>query len=93
MARRVLDAGASFTRSGSGALGLAYVADGRIDAYAELHINAWDCLAGVLLVTEAGGRVSDFLAGDGLLKGNVLLASAPGIADAMTELSGIDLNR
>ena len=51
---------------GSGALGLAYVAAGRCDGYVEHHINAWDCLAGILLVSEAGGYVSDFLAGDGL---------------------------
>ncbi len=93
IARRVLDAGASFRRSGSGALGLAYVADGRTDAYAEHHINAWDCLAGILLVTEAGGRVNDFLAGDGLVKGNAILATAPGVADAMAALTGIDLAR
>ncbi len=93
IAGRVLDMGASFRRSGSGALGLAYVADGRTDAYAELHINAWDCLAGILLVTEAGGRVNDFLAGDGLVKGNVILAAAPGVADAMASLTGIDLAR
>lgn len=92
MVDRVLAAGASFRRSGSGALGLAYVADGRTDAYAELHINAWDCLAGILLVTEAGGRVSDFLAGEGLLKGNVLLATAPGVAAAMAGLTGIELD-
>ncbi len=93
MVADVLAAGASFRRSGSGALGLAYVADGRIDAYAELHINAWDCLAGILLVTEAGGRVSDFLSGDGLLRGNALLATAPGIAGAMSDLTGIDIER
>jgi myo-inositol-1(or 4)-monophosphatase len=93
MVDRVLGSGASFRRSGSGALGLAYVADGRTDGYAELHINSWDCLAGILLVTEAGGRVSDFLAGDGLAKGNALLAAAPGVADVMAELTGIDLGR
>ena len=53
--------GANVRRGASGALGLAYVADGRSDAYAELHMNAWDCLAGLLLVKEAGGRVGPFL--------------------------------
>ena len=42
--------GANVRRGASGALGLAYVADGRSDAYAEVHMNAWDCLAGLLLV-------------------------------------------
>jgi myo-inositol-1(or 4)-monophosphatase len=88
---RVLAAGASFRRVGSGALGIAYVADGRQDAYVELHINAWDCLAGLLLVEEAGGRVSDFLAGDGLRRGNPVLVTAPGIADAVVEATGVRL--
>ena len=78
-------------RAGSGALGLAHVADGRQDAYAELHINAWDCLAGILLVEEAGGRVNDFLAGDGLASGNPILAAAPGVADAVERAAGIPL--
>ena len=53
---------------------------GARDAFIENHINAWDCLAGNLLVAEAGGYVSDFLANDGLRKGNALLACAPGLA-------------
>ncbi|HWA79126.1 MAG TPA: inositol monophosphatase family protein [Acetobacteraceae bacterium] len=87
----VLAAGPSVRRGGSGALGLAYVADGRSDAYAELHINAWDCLAGLLLVREAGGRISPFLASGGLALGGPVLAATPGIADAMSELTGISL--
>jgi len=46
-------------RGGSAALDLAYVACGRLDGYWELQLNAWDCAAGVLLVTEAGGTVTD----------------------------------
>jgi fructose-1,6-bisphosphatase/inositol monophosphatase family enzyme len=56
-------AGSAPARAGSGALGLASVAAGRRDGYVENHIRAWDCLAGVALVREAGGYVSDFLAG------------------------------
>ncbi|MBM4299644.1 MAG: inositol monophosphatase, partial [Deltaproteobacteria bacterium] len=76
---RVVGAGASFRRAGSGALGMAYVADGRNDGYAELHINVWDVLAGILMVVEAGGWTNDFLAGDGFARGNAILAGAPGI--------------
>lgn len=83
--------GANVRRSGSGALGLAYVADGRSDAYAELHINAWDCLAGLLLVEEAGGRSNNFLDGDGMTKGNPVLAAAPGLAEALSQTIGIPL--
>ena len=47
-------------RTGSAALDLAYVACGRLDAYFEAGVKAWDIAAGVLLVREAGGRVCDF---------------------------------
>lgn len=87
----LMAAGASVKRSGSGALGLAYVAAGRLDAYCELHINAWDCLAGLLLVEEAGGRTGDFLAGDGLTAGNPVLAATPGVADAVGRIAGIPI--
>ena len=81
--RRVASTGASPSRTGSGALAIAYVAAGRSDGFVEHHINAWDCLAGILLVSEAGGYVSDFLKGDGLTRGNPLIASAPGVKDAL----------
>jgi len=42
---------------------LCYVACGRFDAYWEFNLNAWDTAAGVLLVQEAGGKVTDFTGG------------------------------
>lgn len=45
-------------RAGSAALDCAYVAAGRVDAYFETGVSAWDVAAGLLLVTEAGGRVT-----------------------------------
>ena len=75
--------GANVRRAGSGTLGIAYVADGRTDAYCELHINSWDVLAGLLLVEEAGGWTNNFLAKDGLRKGNPVLACTPELADAL----------
>jgi myo-inositol-1(or 4)-monophosphatase len=86
---RIIATGAGAVRAGSGALGLAYVAAGRRDGYVENHINAWDCLAGNLLVAEAGGYVSDFLAGEGLRKGNPLIACAPGVKAALVEAAAI----
>jgi len=50
-------------RGGSAALDLAYVAAGRLDGFWELTLSPWDIAAGVLLVEEAGGRVSDFFGG------------------------------
>ncbi len=66
-----------FRRHGSGALALTDVARGVCDGYIELHINAWDALAGILLIEEAGGQVNDFLADDGLTRGNLLIAATP----------------
>ncbi len=45
-------------RTGSAAIDLAYVAAGRFDGYWEFHVRPWDTMAGMLLVQEAGGRVS-----------------------------------
>jgi myo-inositol-1(or 4)-monophosphatase len=74
---RLLDAHCEYSRLGSGALGLAFTADGRLDGFFEAHINAWDVAAGICIVKEAGGRVNDFLGQDGLAKGNAVLASTP----------------
>lgn len=82
-------AGANVRRAGSGTLGLAYVADGRTDAYCELHINSWDVLAGLLIVEEAGGWTNNFLAKDGLRKGNPVLVCTPDLAGILTAATGI----
>ena len=55
----LLAEGGVFYRNGSGALSLVYVAAGRLLGYAEEHMNAWDCLAGQLIVAEADGVVED----------------------------------
>ncbi|MBB4041825.1 myo-inositol-1(or 4)-monophosphatase [Microvirga flocculans] len=81
--------GANVRRAGSGTLGLAYVADGRIDGYCELHINSWDVLAGLLIIEEAGGWTNDFLAKDGLRKGNPVLACTPELAGTLMDATGI----
>jgi myo-inositol-1(or 4)-monophosphatase len=66
-------------RAGSAALDLAYVAAGRMDAFWEFNLNPWDTAAGILLVEEAGGRVTDFsgrqyrLASDEVLASNGLI--------------------
>ena len=55
--RDLLAQGGVFYRNASGALMLAYVASGRLLGYIENHMNAWDCIAGILLIEEAGGRI------------------------------------
>ena len=86
---RLLEAGGMFQRNGSGALSLAYVASGRLLGYYEPHINAWDCLAALVLVERAGGWHNDFLAGDGLRRGNAVLAAAPGVAAELRRLAPV----
>ena len=86
----ILGAGANVRRAASGALGLAYVADGRSDAYLELHMHAWDCLAGMLLAAEAGARISAIpVPLDGGKGGGPVLAAVPALANSLSEISGI----
>lgn len=83
----LLARGGVFYRNASGALMLAYAAAGRLIGYVEPHMNAWDCLAGMLLVEEAGGRVVPADPRTVLEKGTVVVAAAPGVFDAVKELT------
>ena len=89
----MLSAGCAIRRAGSGALGLADVAAGRVEAYCELHINSWDCAAGIALVREAGGHTSDFFAGDGLASGNPLIATNAALCATLAGVVGIPIRR
>ena len=73
-------------RAGSAALDLAYVAAGRLEAFWEFNLNPWDTAAGVLLVTEAGGQVSDFAGGAFRLDSREVLASNGLIHDELVGL-------
>ncbi len=67
---------AGVRRAGTASLDLAYVAAGRGQGFWELGLKPWDLAAGILLVEEAGGLVSDFQGGDGALwSGNVVAAA------------------
>ncbi len=66
-------------RSGSAAIDLARVAAGQCDASFDLGLNAWDVAAGSLLVTEAGGEVTDFFGEAGFLEGQACLAGNPAL--------------
>jgi myo-inositol-1(or 4)-monophosphatase len=61
-------------RAGAAALDLAYVACGRLDAFWEFGLNPWDMAAGILLVREAGGTVTDMRGGTVKLRGPHILA-------------------
>jgi myo-inositol-1(or 4)-monophosphatase len=86
---RVMAAGAMLRAGGSGALGLAEVAAGRIDAYVELHINLWDVAAALAVLAEAGAVVNGFMAGAGPTQGAPILAAAPGIAAALRSVAAL----
>jgi myo-inositol-1(or 4)-monophosphatase len=62
-------------RAGSAALDLAYVACGRLDAFWEFNLNPWDTAAGILLVEEAGGLVTDYAGQKYQLRSDEILAS------------------
>lgn len=73
-------------RAGSAALDLAYVAAGRLEAFWEFNLNPWDTAAGILLVEEAGGRVTDFAGNQVRLDSHEVLASNGLIHDELVGL-------
>ena len=66
-------------RSGSAALGLAWVAAGQCDAQFDPGLNAWDAAAGGLLVREAGGTVTDFNGNADFIESRECLAANPAL--------------
>jgi myo-inositol-1(or 4)-monophosphatase len=74
-------------RFGSAALELAFVAAGRLDGYWEKRLHSWDVQAGILLVKEAGGKVTDFSGGlEKPLTGEQILASNGHIHQQMMDV-------
>ncbi len=79
---------AGLRRPGSAALDLAYVAAGRLDGFFEKNLKPWDMAAGSLLVSEAGGIVSDFTGeGHHLDKGDVIAGSPKIFAQMLNVLT------
>lgn len=73
-------------RSGSAALDLAWIAAGRFDGYFEYRLSPWDFAAGMLIVTEAGGRCSD-------PSGNTMTLESSGIIASNAALHGLILEK
>jgi myo-inositol-1(or 4)-monophosphatase len=82
----LLSAGAAVKDMGAGALMLAHVAAGRMDAFIEPHMHPWDALAGLALVDEAGGSVLAYPDARGVAAGGRVIACAPGLFDALVAL-------
>jgi myo-inositol-1(or 4)-monophosphatase len=74
-------------RGGSAALDLCYVACGRLDGFWELKLKPWDIAAGSLIVTEAGGKLSDFSGKPFSIRGQETLATNGLIHDEMVHVA------
>lgn len=68
---------AGIRRAGSAALDLAYVAAGRLDGFWEIGLNQWDTAAGILMIREAGGLISDFNGGNQYLESGNIVTGNP----------------
>ena len=77
---------AGIRRYGSAALDLAWVAAGRYDAFWESGLQIWDVAAGILLVREAGGFVSDFRGGDRAIERSEFIAGSGAVHSKLQKL-------
>jgi myo-inositol-1(or 4)-monophosphatase len=75
-------------RAGSAALDLAYTAAGVFDGFFEIHLAPWDVAAGSLLVTEAGGVVTDFSGGDRWLERGNIVGAPPAVHEELLRMIG-----
>ncbi|HEY8279795.1 MAG TPA: inositol monophosphatase family protein [Bdellovibrionota bacterium] len=73
-------------RPGAAAIDLAYVAAGVFDGFWERNLSSWDVCAGILLVREAGGRVTDYSGKSPALDGREILATNGLVHDAMIKI-------
>jgi myo-inositol-1(or 4)-monophosphatase len=73
-------------RLGSAAADLAYVACGRFDGFYEYGLSPWDVAAGVILVKNAGGKVSDFNSGENFIFGQEIVATNDKIYEEMMKV-------
>jgi len=80
-------AAAGIRRMGSAAMDLAYTACGRFDGFWEMKLGPWDIAAGILLVEEAGGVVTDFHGERACLKNGNVVAGNPGVHKIVLEVT------
>ena len=85
MLRAVSERAAGVRRPGAAALDLAYVAAGRVDAFWEIGLNAWDTAAGTLLIQEAGGLIGTLTGGEYRQAGHII-AGTPKVYAELVEL-------
>ena len=86
--RTIMQQASGVRRAGSAALDLAYLAAGRLDGLWELGLAPWDIAAGALLVTEAGGTVTDLQGKDHFMKsGNIVAGNLKLVAALIQQLA------
>ena len=77
---------AGVRRDGAAALDCCYVACGRVDAFWELGLSAWDLAAGAVIVQEAGGIITDYRGEAGYLDSGNVVAATPGVHPELLEV-------
>lgn len=87
---RVTKQAGGVRRDGSAAIDLCYVACGRFEAYWELKLHPWDVAAGILIVEEAGGRVTDLAGGAVPRSGSEIVSSNGLVHDALLRVLAND---
>jgi myo-inositol-1(or 4)-monophosphatase len=86
---RLLAEGIEYRRLGCASANLTAVASGKLDGFFEARLSPWDALAGMLMVREAGGRCNDYLADDGLLRGNAVMVANQALYDTLSAAFGV----
>lgn len=82
----LMSTAAGIRRPGSAALDLAWLAAGRTDGFWEFNLNAWDIAAGILIIREAGGIITDFQGGDNYLESGDIIAASPKVFPEMLKV-------
>jgi myo-inositol-1(or 4)-monophosphatase len=85
--RHVMGEVAGIRRLGAASIDLAYVAAGRFDGFWEEYLSPWDVAAGVILIKEAGGFVSDLSGGSDFVEGGSIVAGNEHIHKALVEVA------
>ncbi len=83
--KEIMQKSAGVRRAGAAALDLAYVACGRLDAFWEIGLSAWDMAAGALMIQEAGGLVGDLRGEAGYLESGEIACATPKVFPALLE--------
>lgn len=85
--RHVMGEVAGIRRFGSASLDLAYIAAGRMDGFWEEGLNEWDIAAGIIMIREAGGFVSDLKGGQAMFENGTLVAGNEPIHKALLDVA------